>query len=206
MAGSGTRICQIAESQSGRTGCSRGDFNLDGVVSNDDMAIWTSNAWRQSCVPNAETMLTPAFEHQSAAPDRGGQRERVAAAGGGDGRRVVDACGQPERRNADPARRRRRGLPCGGGLKIGMDVVEAWDSTGALCRAFFNVISLEEVARAGKAIVIAGRKSADDPLWPTTDYLANFGYNTLLYRGYSKANIQLPKPCDAPGRGRERCL
>ena len=43
-----------------------------------------------------------------------------------------------------------------------------------------------------------------DPLWPTTDYLADLAFNTLLYRGYSKTNIQYLNPVtnrDVDGNG-----
>ena len=75
---------------------------------------------------------------------------------------------------------------------------------GRLGRAYVNVISAAEVAPAGKAIVIAGRKSLDDPLWPVTDYLGNLAYNTLLYRGFSKDNIRYLNPVtnqDVDGNG-----
>ena len=61
-----------------------------------------------------------------------------------------------------------------------------------------------EVARAGKAIVIAGQKSLDDPLWPVTDYLGDLAYNTLLYRGFAKDNIRYLNPVtnqDVDGNG-----
>jgi len=53
---------------------------------------------------------------------------------------------------------------------------------------YINVISAEDIARAGKAILVAGRK-VGDTLWPTTNRLANQIYLTLLHRGFSKANI-----------------
>jgi hypothetical protein len=84
-----------------------------------------------------------------------------------------------------------------------VDIVEAWDGD-RLGRAWINVISAAEMARSGKAIVIAGRPSSDDPLWPTTDYLANLAYNSLLYRGYAKNNLQYLSPVtsqDVDGNG-----
>ena len=71
-----------------------------------------------------------------------------------------------------------------------IDIVEAWDGDNGFGRAYFNIISEADVAAAGKAIVIAGRKGTGDSLWPATDYLADVGYNALLYRGFSKANVQ----------------
>ncbi len=71
-----------------------------------------------------------------------------------------------------------------------VDVIEAWDGDNSFGRVYFNVISAQDVAAAGKAIVLAGSKGKTDPLWTTTDYLADNAYNVLLYRGYSKANVQ----------------
>ncbi len=86
-----------------------------------------------------------------------------------------------------------------------IDIVEGHDAgTGLKGRSYVNVIGTEDIARAGKAIVLAGRKAASDPLWPTTDYLADHSYNTLLYRGFSKNNVQYlsPEPNqDADGNG-----
>ncbi len=82
-----------------------------------------------------------------------------------------------------------------------MDVVEGVDSVGLSGRSYINVISPEDVARSGKAVIIAGRRSLDDPLWKATDYLADRGYNTLRYRGFSKENIQYLSPI--PGRDKD---
>ncbi len=79
-----------------------------------------------------------------------------------------------------------------------IDVIEGLDATGLKGRAYVNVITAADMARAGRAVVIAGRRSPDDPLWPTTDYLSQLGYNTLLYRGFAKANVRYLSP--VPGR------
>lgn len=79
-----------------------------------------------------------------------------------------------------------------------VDIVETWDGGNMFGRAYMNVISPAEVAAAGKAVIVAGRKGADDPLWPATDYLANSAFNTLLYRGYGKEHLQYLNP--VPGR------
>jgi len=86
-----------------------------------------------------------------------------------------------------------------------IDLIEAWDDGDRLGRAWATVISPEAVERAGKAIVIAGRKGPDDTLWPTTDYLANLGYGVLRHRGFAKRNIMYlsPEPDrDIDGNGR----
>ena len=74
------------------------------------------------------------------------------------------------------------------------DVVEAWDSKESIGRAFLNVVSTQATAIAGQALVIAGRSSASDTLWPATDYLADTAYTTLRYRGFSKENIHYLSP------------
>ncbi|MBN1675592.1 MAG: VCBS repeat-containing protein [Kiritimatiellae bacterium] len=75
-----------------------------------------------------------------------------------------------------------------------IDVLEARDADGTYGRAYVNVISPAEAAAVGKAIVLAGRRGADDDLWATTDFLADFAFNTLCYRGYPKAAIRYLSP------------
>ncbi|MFO1528571.1 MAG: FG-GAP-like repeat-containing protein [Kiritimatiellia bacterium] len=77
-----------------------------------------------------------------------------------------------------------------GAVSGGIDVIEARAANGVIGRAYVNVISPADVSAAGKAIVIAGGKSLSDPVWRASEHIANFGYNALLYRGLSKANIQ----------------
>lgn len=84
------------------------------------------------------------------------------------------------------------------------DVVEAWDSQDALGRAFLNVIGSDAATSAGQAVVIAGRTSDQDTLWPATDYLADIAYSTLRYRGFAKENLHYlsPEPdVDVDGNG-----
>ena len=50
------------------------------------------------------------------------------------------------------------------------------------------------MALAGKAVVLAGRASDQDALWPATAYLAQTAFNTLTYRGFSEANIEFLSP------------
>ncbi len=87
-----------------------------------------------------------------------------------------------------------------------IDIIQAWDGSNGFGRAYVNVISAAEAAQAGKAVVLAGRKSADDSLWPITDYLADGAYNVLTYRGYTKDNIQYVSPVtgvDVDGNGED---
>jgi hypothetical protein len=54
----------IASNQIGMAGYHRGDFNLDGYVSetNDIWAFWGSNRWTESSINHRETLLTPALK------------------------------------------------------------------------------------------------------------------------------------------------
>ena len=85
-----------------------------------------------------------------------------------------------------------------------IDVIEGRSPEGLKGLAYANVITAADMARAGKAIIIAGRRSTDDPLWPTTDYLSQLGYNTLLYRGFDRGAIRYLSPVsnrDMDGNG-----
>jgi len=84
-----------------------------------------------------------------------------------------------------------------------VDVIEVVDASGTMGRAYVNVISAEDIARAGQAIIVAGKRSADT-LWPTTKRLANQIYQTLRHRGFSDNNIYYlsnETPQDANGDG-----
>jgi hypothetical protein len=96
------------------------------------------------------------------------------------------------------------GIYTAGPLSGVIDLVQASDGAGLYGRAFVNVISPADVSAAGKAIVLAGRRSAADPLWPTTDYLSGQSFLTLRYRGFAKENIQFLSPVtgrDVDGNG-----
>ncbi|NQU44497.1 hypothetical protein HQ520_14495 [bacterium] len=83
------------------------------------------------------------------------------------------------------------------------DVIEARDSTGAVGRAYVNVISSSALGASGKAVVLAGRKP-NDPLWETTNNLSHFIYQMLLFRGFSKENVRYLNPVvnqDVDGNG-----
>ena len=70
-----------------------------------------------------------------------------------------------------------------------IDVIQATSSNGAYGRVHVNVIRPEDTAAIGKAIIIAGGKSGDDPVWRATDLLADKAYNTLQQRAFSKETI-----------------
>ncbi|MBN1672576.1 MAG: hypothetical protein JXR37_16160, partial [Kiritimatiellae bacterium] len=180
--------------QSSATGYHRGDFDLDGAVTSADSdMIWAVNQGRASSMPGPVTALSPALR---VAPARltllSGQSNTLYAAGstnviswafvknpsGGflSGSNGASVLYEP------------------GATSACTDVVEAWAADNRLGRASINVISPDDVTAAGKAVIVAGRKGADDPLWPNTDYLADIAYNTLLYRGYSEENLQYLSP------------
>jgi len=97
------------------------------------------------------------------------------------------------------------GLQYTAGVTTGVvDKIKFTDSgSSKVGYAYVNVVSTDDLSASGKAVVVAGRKS-DDLLWPTTNNLAHFIYRTLLYRGFSKANIQYLNPDtaqDADGNG-----
>ncbi len=74
------------------------------------------------------------------------------------------------------------------------DVIQAWDSADGFGRARISVLDPDDTAATGKAVVLAGRKNTSDPLWSSTDYLADTAFNTLLYKGYPKDAIQYLSP------------
>ena len=82
------------------------------------------------------------------------------------------------------------GLYTAGVTGQSMDRIEGVDQTGLRGLAYVNVIDTNEVASFGKAVVIAGGRSLDDPVWLASDYLAGRAYNVLRYKGYSKENIR----------------
>ncbi|MBI4560037.1 MAG: VCBS repeat-containing protein [Candidatus Hydrogenedentes bacterium] len=87
----------------------------------------------------------------------------------------------------------------------GIDVVEVRDAaSGLFGRVHINVISPEQVSSAGKAIIVAGRRSGSDYLWAATNYLSRYAYTTCLFKGMSKENVTFLSPVvaqDVDGNG-----
>lgn len=173
------------------------------ALAGDDLSLVNANMGKVTAVPNGEVIFSPSL---SITPARktvvGGDIVTLIASGstnpitwftidntsGGTLTPITPDCANYQ----------------GGGTPSSIDVLEAWDGDYRFARAYMNVISAAEVSQVGKAIVIAGRASVSDPIWPSSDYLADLGYNTLLYRGFSKANIRYlsPEPNqDADGNG-----
>ncbi|MBN1672442.1 MAG: PKD domain-containing protein [Kiritimatiellae bacterium] len=182
---------RIHASQRQRAGYCRGDFNMDGIVRDDDVELfWFANEGRSTAVTNGgETFLSPAL---AISPVRvtvlaGASRTFCASGGGSD---VLWAFVKNRSGGSLAAESGTSVVYQAGTTNSVVDVIQGWTTNGVLGRAYVNVLNPGDVTQVGKAIIVAGRKSADDSLWPVTDYLADSGYNTLLYRGFSKENVQ----------------
>ncbi|MBN1672444.1 MAG: hypothetical protein JXR37_15495 [Kiritimatiellae bacterium] len=185
---------RIHATQTNRAGYLRGDFGLDGMVAADDASLfWTPNAGRAAMAPDALTVLSPDLRTDPmritvltgqagslSAPEATGVVHWVAVHNGSGGTLLAETGTNV--------------LWQAGETSSCVDLIEAWDEADRLGRVFVNVLSADDVAAAGKAVLVAGRKGEDDPLWPNTQYLAHTAYNTLLYRGYSKGNLQYLSP------------
>jgi hypothetical protein len=177
-----------------------GDLNLDGWVdweTGGDGWLAASNQGWSTCVTNGAVALSPEL---NVTPPRttemsGASRTFVALGTSNWVSWFLTANGSGATLTSLDAT---SAVYVAGSATNCVDVLEAWDGNNGFGRAYVNVIGAEEVTRAGKAIIIAGRRSKDDPVWPITDYLANLGYRTLRYRGFSRENIQYLSPL--PGR------
>ncbi|MFH0907393.1 MAG: choice-of-anchor Q domain-containing protein, partial [bacterium] len=179
----------IVQQQAGRTNYLPGDMNLDGTVDTNDQALVLNRLGRVTAATNGAVALCPQLVVK---PSRKTVvAENTVTLGASGSTNTITWFGLEN--------------PSGGSLtslsvtsvlyEAGstsdcVDVMEAWDGDARFGRAYLNVISPVEIAKAGKAVMIAGTKGGEDPLWPSTDYLANNAYNILLYRGYGKENVQ----------------
>lgn len=198
----------IRASLTNSTACyRRADANLDGMVTSDDDDRIQMNLSASSPIPRPETVLSSALPLN---PSRktltvgeavmlsGGAGIGTAAYSSGYGMDTTAPLNWGYVQNGSGATLASYGGSLAyhtAGTQTGRtDIVEAWDSSDALGRATLNVIGAQTLALAGKALVIAGRTSAEDTLWPTTDYLADNAYTTLRYRGFSAENIHYLSP------------
>ncbi len=209
----------ISQSQFGIAGYNRGDINCDGVVSIADEFLINENLNFKSAVPHAATILQPALLISPA-------RRTISSATSVTLKNInVSAANESlvaptattsttsgwqwafvhNRSGADIVPHEESEVVyTAGGMTGRTDVVEAWHRDNRLGRSRIDVVSTQLLAKAGKAMIVAGRKSADDTLWPTTDYLADNAYATLRCRGFSKENIIYLNPVpdqDVDGNG-----
>jgi nucleotide-binding universal stress UspA family protein len=207
----------ICSSLTNTTGYRRSDTDLDGSVTVDDAGRIQANLHSASPVPRPETVMQPVL---LITPSRKtlASGESVILTGpsansdgtvtGGGAVAAASPLTWDFVRHGSEAQLYSTGdyeaLYTAGPVTGSTDIVEAWDTSEGLGRAHFNVIGAQAAESAGQAVVIAGRTSSTDTLWPTTDYLANNAYSTLRYRGFTKENIHYlsPEPAqDVDGNG-----
>ncbi len=195
----------ICASLTNTSGYRRSDVNLDRVVSltDGDQIQW--NLHRASTVPHPQTMMQPIL---LLTPSRKtlisgeftfieGPTSDNTAAGQGAIAAASPLTWDFVRHESDSSLVSvgdYQASYTAGPVTGKTDIVEAWDTAEGMGRAYLNVVGAQAAATAGKALVIAGRTSAGDTLWPTTDYLADSAYTTLRYRGFSKENIHYLSP------------
>ena len=206
----------ICASQTNALGYRRADADLDGIVTTTDDSRILQNLFATSAVPRPEVVLQPTLRLTPARLTLT-EGETVTLTGYDDTRSNTATSGITNTtigvtgivgdgtlstttaslnwafaQNASSGTLQTTGLAqavyTAGPVTGSTDIVEAWNSNDTLGRAYLNVIATQTVAAVGKTLIIAGRKSADDTLWPTTDYLADSAYLTLRYRGFSKEN------------------
>jgi hypothetical protein len=200
-----TTVDQIIRQQmQGSAGYLQGDFNLDGKVDlTGDGPLVQANLGRTNCLGGGEVILEPSLSLSPPRKTLLSGTDLVFSASGSTNpltwflldNRSGATLASPNSTTASYH---------AGSASNTIDLIEVWDGSNRFGRARANVISSEEVARAGRAIVIAGQRSSDDSLWPSTDYLSKLAYNTLLYRGFSKENVRFlsPNPSqDVDGNG-----
>jgi|GEM_PF-1145389 len=193
----------LCSNQLGRVGYVRGDLDLDGQVTTQDLALCAAQAQQVAPFGEPETLLDPSLRLEPGRQTLLTGSNIVLSARFATGPvtwRMVDQPSGGTVSSLGPT----TALYTAGALASSVDVVEAWDGSNRLDRAYLNVIGASDVAQAGKAIVIAGRKNSGDSLWPVTRYLADQSFNFLRYRGYAKENLQYlsPEPDgDADGNG-----
>ncbi|MBN1675368.1 MAG: hypothetical protein JXR37_30285 [Kiritimatiellae bacterium] len=154
----------------------------------NDLALIDANMGRETAVPNGAVILTPRL---TVAPGRktllAGTAETLVAHGS------TNPITWFVMENPSGATlstlTSTSALYQAGTTSAVVDVIQAWDGDNQFGRTYLNVLSAADVTQVGKAVIMAGRKGPDDGLWPVTDYLADYGYNTLLYRGFSKENV-----------------
>ncbi len=85
------------------------------------------------------------------------------------------------------------------GSQSGTDCITASDGTYE-GNAWVNVIETGGVESPGKAIIVAGRRTPNDSVWPLTSFLAEDAYQSLTYRGFMPEDICYMSYDDKPGK------
>jgi len=197
----------ICSSLTNTAGYRRSDANLDGMVTPDDSYRVQENLYVSSTVPRPQTVMQPIlFITPSRKTLVSGENALLSGpalnsdgtiSGGGSVSAASPLLWDFVRHESEAqlySTGNYEALYTAGPVTGATDIVEAWDTSEGMGRATFNVVGAQTAATAGKAFIIAGRTSAADTLWPTTDYLADNAYSTLRYRGFSKENIHYLSP------------
>ncbi len=189
----------IMQTQVGSNGYYRGDFDLNGTVEEiEDSAVWMDGLGVQTKLPRARVYLQPELPMETGSTTILAEHGVVLRANGGTSNvwwgQVQNESGSTSLVEVATGET----FTYWAGISSGIDKVEAWDGGNRLGLVSINVISEGDVAAAGKAVIIAGRQSESDQLWPTTDYLAGMAYDTLIYRGFSSDTVQYLSPA-GPG-------
>jgi len=75
------------------------------------------------------------------------------------------------------------------GPNAGVDGIIARSAKGLTGSAWVNVLAPGDGDGVGKALIVAGRRSANDPVWPAARSLANRSHEVLRYRGYQAGDV-----------------
>ena len=195
----------VFKTQSNAAGYVRSDVNLDGVVDGNDLSFINNSLGTMSMVTNAEVNLRPSLR---IAPPRktlieGESLTLTASEFSGP---VTWAFVE---NNSGGSIDSNLGISIeytAGNTSGVVDVMQAWDPSNRLAQTFLNVISSNEVAVLGQAIIVAGGLSEKDPVWRATDYLADKAFRIFEDRGFSDHNIvylSLGPEKDVVGAGNE---
>jgi VCBS repeat protein/peptidase C13-like protein len=79
------------------------------------------------------------------------------------------------------------------GSLSGVDIIQFDDEITSWGLSYVNVITPDQGCAIGKSVIMAGKKGLD-PLWETTNKLANNIFRTLLFQGFSRENIMYLNP------------
>ena len=166
-----------------------GDYDLDGVVTTNDLDLCMANADRMAAFPNAEIAFSPALAVIPARKTVVAEDSLLLTASGSTN--AITWFGVMTESGGDISSvTSTTALYQAGSTSEVVDVIQAWDGDYRFGRSYMNIIDSSAVSSYGKAVVLAGRVSPSDPLWEATDYLAGNAFNTLLYRGLSKDTVQ----------------